>query len=224
MTTDFSLTQPTGIALSEDGNTLYVSDLAPASPTGAMNGAVYSLPSGGGTLTEVGTADQIDLPGDVVVIPGGGGLYVSGFDADGEPTIFIVNSGVTVGVAGGSLTDPTALAVSPDGTWLFVLDSLAADWGASILAFELPDYNESELASGFDVAFPGGVGTDGASVWYSKLGDPGLLEAAADGSGFSVVDTTGLMELPAGIAVGADQVYVTESAHDVGADLYLYSF
>lgn len=221
---DMSLTQPTGLALSEDGNTLFVSDLATPSPTGAMNGAVYSLPSGGGTLTEMGTADQIDLPGDVAVIPGGGGLFVSGFDAAGLATIFVVNGGVSVGVAGGSLVDPTALAVAPDGSLLFVVDSLAADGRASILSFDLPDYSPSELATGFDVAFPGGVGTDGASVWYSTVGDPGLLEMAADGSGFSVVDTLGLMELPTGIAVDANRVYVTESAHDAGADLYLYSF
>ena len=221
---DMSLTQPTGIALSEDGNTLFVSDLATPSPSGAMNGAVYSLPSGGGALTEVGTADQIDLPGDVAVIPGGGGLFVSGFDSAGLATIFVVNGGVSVGVSGGSLVDPTALAVSPDGGWLFVVDSLAAAGRASILSFELPGFAPTELESGFDVAFPGGVGTDGASVWYSTVGDPGLLEMAADGSGFSVVDTVGLMELPTGIAVGTNRVYVTESAHDAGADLYLYSF
>lgn len=219
------LVQPTGIAISADGNTVYLSDLGVPSTTGAMNGAVYSMGSGGGALNELGADDSIDLPGDVAEAHGGSGLYVSGFDASGNAAIFTLAGGVASVVAsGGSFVDPTAIAVDPSGDWLFVVDSLAADGRAALIALELPAYDQTVLASGFQVAFPGGVGTDGASLWYTTIGDPGLIEMAVDGSAMMITDTLGLMELPGGVGVIDGEVYVTEIAHDVGADLYLLSY
>ena len=219
------LVQPTGIGVSDDGSTVYVSDLGVPSTTGAMNGAVYSIPSGGGALTEQGADDVIDLPGDVTPAHGGSGLYVSGFTADGTAAIFALSGGAaTVATSGGGLADPTAISVSPDGSWMFVIDSLAADGRAAVLRYELPGFTAGELASGFQVAFPGGVGSDDVSVYYTTVGDPGLYQMAHDGSAVTVTDTLGLMELPAGVGVGSGRVYVSELASDVGADLYLLSY
>jgi sugar lactone lactonase YvrE len=219
------LIQPTGLALSSDGGTLYLSDLGVVSPSELMNGAVYSLDVGGGPLTELGAADTIDLPGDVALIHGGGGVYVSGMDEDGSPALFTVAGGAADIVAsGGSLVDPTAIAVSPDGSWVIVVDSLASDGKAAILAFEVPGYSESILAEGFQVAFPGGVATDSASVWFTRVDGPSLYEMSIDGSAMTVTDTMGLMELPGSLGLGTDQLYVTELAHNAGSDLYLLSY
>ncbi|MBM4367017.1 MAG: hypothetical protein FJ102_12460 [Deltaproteobacteria bacterium] len=219
------LVMPTGLALSGDQSTLYVSDLGVVSSSGTMNGAVYSLASGGGALTELGADDSIDLPGDVAEQHGGSGLYVSGFDSTGNAAIFSLSGGTATALSsGGSLVDPTAIAVSPDGNWLFVIDSLAADGRAAVIRFELPGFASMVVASGFQVAFPGGVATDGAAAWYTTIGDPGLVEMNIDGSAMSVTDTLGLMELPGGIGLATDRVYVTEIASDQGADLYLLSY
>jgi hypothetical protein len=51
-----------------------------------------------------------------------------------------------------------------------------------------------------------------------------LVSANIDGSGMTVTDTLGLMELPAGIAAAPDRLYVTEIAHEAGADLYLLTY
>lgn len=219
------LVQPTGIAISDDGSTLYISDLAVAAPSGTLNGAVYALPSGGGSLSEQGAADVIDLPGDVAPAHGGAGLYVSGFTSDGTPAIFAVSGGSsTVVVSGGQLVDPTAISISPDGAWMFVVDSLAADGRAAILRYALPGYAEAEIASGFQVAFPGGVASDDISVFYTQIGTPGLYEMAHDGSAVTVADTLGFLELPAGVGMAEGGVYVTELSSEAGADLYLLSF
>lgn len=219
------LIQPTGIAVSDDGSTLYVSDLGVASPSGNLNGAVYAMPSGGGALSEQGTADVIDLPGDVAWAPDGSGLYVSGFASDGSPAIFRVSSGsATIAVSGGQLADPTAIAFSPDGAWMFVVDSLAAEGRAAILRYAVPGFAEEEIAANFQVAFPGGVASDEISVFYTQIGRPGLYEMAYDGADVATVGTLESMVLPTGLSTASGGVYVTESAADAGADLYFLSF
>jgi hypothetical protein len=93
-----------------------------------------------------------------------------------------------------------------------------------VLRFDVPGYAASTLIDGFQVAFPAGAATEGSTVWYSTVGDPGLHGVTVDGSAWTVADTLGLMELPGGVGLMLGGVYVTELAHDAGSDLYLYSF
>lgn len=222
------LVMPSGICLSADGTTLYVSDVA--SDQGATNGGVYSLPAGGGDLTEIGTAGTIDRPGDVTLAEGGSSAYVSGFTAAGAPAIFSVDLGsgaATVAVQGSPLVDPLQLDQSDDGTILYVLDSMAADGQRSqLLSFSTPGFSSNVVAGGFRTNFPGGVAVSdsGATVYYTTLEDPSLMAWATDGSGTEEIDTLGLLELPAGVCTHTDSVYVTETSSLGGADIYSLTY
>jgi DNA-binding beta-propeller fold protein YncE len=222
------LVMPSGICLSADGSTVYVSDVA--SDQGTMNGGVYSLPSGGGTLTEIGTAGTIDRPGDVTLGHGGSTVYVSGFTSEGQPAVFSVDLGTgaaSVAVQGAPLVDPTQLDQTEDGTKLYVLDSLAADGHrAQVFEFTTPGFASAVVAEGFQTNFPGGlsVADSGATVFYTTVGDPSLMAYATDGSGTEELDTLGLLELPAGVCTYTDAVYVTETSSLGGADIYSLSY
>jgi len=108
----------------------------------------------------------------------------------------------------------------------FVVDSLAADGRAQIIAIDTGTWVDSTIYSGFQVNFPGGVAYDDTSmmVYASTVGDPSLVSMATDGSGFEVLDTMGLLELPAGVTANADTVYLAESSSIPGTDLYALTY
>ena len=223
------LVLPSGIALSEDGSTVFVSDVASTTSAGLVNGGVYALPVGGGALTEIGASGVIDLPGDVTPAHGGTNVFVSGFTADGDAAIFsvVVSTGaVSVEFTGAPLVEPLALDANEDGTRLYVLDALAGSGKAAIFAFTTPGFANVELARWFDVSFPGGLGVDAddSLLYYTTVGDPSLIALATDGSGFEVLDTLGVLELPAGLAVATDDVFVAEQSSLGGSDIYVLSY
>lgn len=222
------LVQPSGLALAEDGATLYVADVAAPNAAGVTNGAVYSLPSGGGALTELAGVGTIDLPGDVAVAHGGSSVYVSGFTTAGLPAIFAVtlSGSVSVAASGAPLVEPLALAASPDGEHLYVADAMASGAGAAILRYDLPDFHGLAIADGFSLAFPGGVAVspDSSLVYTTAVGDPALIEMSPDGTGMTVLDTMGLLELPAGVGAVSEGAYVTELSRQGDADLYLLTY
>jgi DNA-binding beta-propeller fold protein YncE len=143
--------------------------------------------------------------------------------SDGDPALFMVSGGsVTTVLSGDPLVDPLQLDVSDDGAMVFVVDSLAADGKAKLIVFDTSTWADTAIYSGFELNFPGGVTYDdaGGMVYATTLGDPSLVSMATDGSGFEVLDTMGVLELPAGIAATTDTVYLAESSSLPGTDLY----
>lgn len=223
------LLQPSGIALNEDSAELLISDVASDEGIEGMNGGVYSLPLGSASMTEIGVAGNIDMPGDVAVGHGGTFLYVTGFTSGGEAALFTVSDAGAVSpvVTSGNLVDPMAIAVHPDGSMVYVEDSLAGGGQSpSIIAYEVPGYIPTVVSAGFNVAFPGGLASSdgGGLLYYTTIGSPGLVEIADDGSAMTVLDTAGMLELPAGVAAIAGSVYVAELSSAGSSDLYVLSY
>lgn len=220
------LTVPSGIAISDDGRLLLVSDVASEPWNDATtNGGVYLIDQAGGGATELGTWGVIDLPGDVAFAPDGM-VYVSGFTLEGMPAVFSLDldtGRIVPEIVGEPLVDPLQLDVSPDGSTLYVVDGLAGrGQRAALLAFTLPGLVASRLYEGFSIDFPGGVAAadDGSAVFVSTVRPRGLGASLPDGTGFQALDVVGVFELPNGMSERAGMLYVAETSELGGADIY----
>jgi DNA-binding beta-propeller fold protein YncE len=225
------LVQPSGLAISDDGHMLYVTDVASLTESGEMNGGVFAYDVvGGGGLSEIGVSDSIDLPGDIAIAHGGTNAFVSGFNADGEPAIFSVvlaTGDTTEEFAGDPLVDPLALDVNSDGTRLFVVDSLGAGTTGTLLAFGTSTFSSAdELVGGFEIAFPGGVAVSGddESVYFTIIHDPAVMGVDVDGGTPVALEDGGSLELPAGLAESGDVLYIAEISSLADADIFAFTW
>lgn len=127
---DTSLVMPLGIAVSTDGQTVYVTDPWTA---GANGNAVFAIPSSGGAGSVVsGTQGTAPQGVEVVSQNGTDQLYFTGIDPiNGQPTVYtIAASGGTAAIfaKGAPMIAPSGITIAPDGT-IYVLDRLASGNG-----------------------------------------------------------------------------------------------
>ncbi|HZQ25899.1 MAG TPA: beta-propeller fold lactonase family protein [Terriglobales bacterium] len=114
---------PLGLALSADGNLLFVSN------TNSNNLSVFSINTGTGALTEVSTSPVLtDSPTALAILPGGSTLYVANSNSSSVSAFSIGSAGSLTPVGGSPYptgTNPSALSVDSAGHFLYVanLDS-----------------------------------------------------------------------------------------------------
>ncbi len=124
------LAMPLGLAISTDGQTLYVSDPWMA---GSSGGGLYTLPlaSAQAQLIE-GTQGTAPQGVEVISQEGADQVYFTGIDpSDGQPAVYrVAASGgdVTLIAKGAPLIAPSGIAIAQDGT-IYVLDHLASGNG-----------------------------------------------------------------------------------------------
>jgi DNA-binding beta-propeller fold protein YncE len=195
--------------------------------------------SSGGSLTALGTAGMIDLPGDVALASGGSDLWVTGMNTSGEPAIFSVptgGGGVTEEFAGAPLVDPLAIAANAAGTKVYVVDSMGQDGSGAVFAFDVPGFTSSVLAMNFRVEFPGGLAVDPDDMWLyytqtnttagstAPMTGPALVRIATDGSVWEVVSTAPNLVLPAGTAAISGTTYVSDVSSLALGDVFTYAY
>lgn len=218
------LVQPTGIAVSYDGTTLYVTD-AGAQDTSGLSGAVYSLSSVGGALSTLTLTGTVDTPTDVVVTYDDI-LYVSGKTQDETGAIFMqIGSSVTT-YTSADLNEPMALAVSADGWELYVLDDALDGSRSEVLSLDASLRSGiTVLAQNFQTAFPGGlaVSSDGAQVFYSAVG-PARIYAVSTSSGHAESFALSGGVLPAGLSVYGSTLSIADLSAKADADIFSLSY
>lgn len=145
---------PLGITVSLDGTTLFVAD-----PGAANGGAIFSIPTAGGTPAMLGgTAGY--YPGGVVVakVNDQESVYLTGRDpTSGAPGLFMAaeaGGGVTMVAEGAPFAEPGGVVVAKDGT-AYVADSLASGDLAAIV--KVSGGAASLLVARIGVGFPAGV-------------------------------------------------------------------
>lgn len=148
------LDMPIGLVMSCDGATLYVAD------TGGDNGAVFSLPSAGGTLTDMAAA-EITRPGGLAMGPDCKTIYATGRTLDGTPALFSIptdGSDASIVYQGAPLVSPTGVHVDNDGV-AWVMDHLAHGASGEGILFAIPSDGSAatEVISNLKMGTPGGV-------------------------------------------------------------------
>lgn len=167
------LVAPFGIATSTDGQTLYVADTAYEPATGGI-GTLWSLPTAGGALTSLATAEGFGPRGlEVVNGPEGDEVVFTGTDpADGLPGLFKIVSGTRATVAKGApFVDPSGVAIVDENTF-FVSDTDAGGDGLGSVV-QVKSGTATVLAANLGVGYPAGIAvtTDGSRVFVSGI-DP----------------------------------------------------
>lgn len=145
---------PIGLVLSCDGATLYVADM------GADTGSILSIPSGGGSLADLG-ATNIVRPGGLAMGPDCKTLYATGLTGDGMPALFslpITGGAASIVWMGAPLASPTGLHVDEMGV-AWVMDHLAAGMHGEGVLFAIPSDGSAanEVISDLRMGTPGGV-------------------------------------------------------------------
>jgi DNA-binding beta-propeller fold protein YncE len=141
---------PFGIAISDDGQTLFIADSGVDHGEDERKGAVLRLGVGGGTATIVGGSEKLEPRGLEI---DKGTLYFSGRGADGKAGVFKVPAGggaISVVHSGEPLSAPSGVAMSSDGT-LFVADS-SSDNGAAVYSIKsggAPELVKGEIGLGY---------------------------------------------------------------------------
>ena len=207
---------PTSVAISSDGNNVYVAN---------QNGETLSIYSraSNGALTAAGTIATNSKPYIVVVSPDGNNVYVSNQNGN---TLSIYSRGI-----GGTLTSlgpiatggtPLSIAVSPDGLNVYVSCETS-----NILSIYSRASNGALTAAGtiatgsrpYFVA----VSPDGNNVYVANLGEDSLRIYNRAGNGALTVAGSVAMGIdPTSVAISSDgtSVYVANSGSDT---LSIYS-
>ena len=115
---------PFSIAISTDGSQLFVADLG-AKTAKADGGAIFSLPVGGGTPSDLGETGGM-LPHGIEV--SGETLYFTGVTSKGAPGLFktgLGGGGVTAIATGAPFKSPSGVAIASSGD-VYVVDTVSA--------------------------------------------------------------------------------------------------
>jgi hypothetical protein len=178
---------PVAIAISNDGNTLFVADAAAIRGTQGAVGEVFSLGVSSGTPTPLHLDMSLIRPSALTVSADGMNLLVSGIRAsDEQPSVFQVS------IAGGSATalatdlaDPSGISIAPDGTTI-VHDTIRTG-ERSASAVRIMGSSTTPQTSGLVAGYPAGLAfsTDGTGVLLSGSlgGTGGLITWAPMGGG-----------------------------------------
>lgn len=150
-----ALVNPLDLAVSLDGETIYVADPA-GGPDGS--GAVSSLPSSGGepSLLLAGYGPR------AITVADDGRIFLSGVSAEsGLPGVFELQGGAAVSVfEGAPFVDPSGIAVQADGSVL-VADTRLFDRSADVSSeagiVRIRNGQASVFASGFATGYPAGI-------------------------------------------------------------------
>lgn len=168
-----ALTLPTGLVISNSGETLFVADseVEIAHDDGAMRssaemlpshneGAIFRLPAGGGTATLVAGTEHTTPRGlEIVQQNGTETLYFTGIDPlDDQPAVMKVAAGggpVTVIAKGPPLVEPVGVTVDANGV-VYVTDQAAGGNGLGRV-FRIAAGNVETLAAHVRTGDPAGV-------------------------------------------------------------------
>lgn len=169
------LVSPLNIAVSTDGNTLYVTDPGAEDPSGNP-GRIFNIPAAGGGIAIVTKADGYRARGlEIMSENNADMIYFAGTNPMGEAGIFKVpadDSGAVVTLAkGGELRDPSGIVVSKEGV-VYACDTVQdADGLGSLVAIK--GGTATTIATGVRAGFPCGVALrDDDSALYVSGFDP----------------------------------------------------
>jgi DNA-binding beta-propeller fold protein YncE len=228
------LVSPFGIAVSPDGKELYVADPAADDDTKNLYGAIFVLPTAGGTPTVLGGTQGL-VPRSVVVSADQHLYFTGGASAKSVPGVYqtALSGGMPTTIAKGMpFVAPSGIAVAKSGD-IYVVDAVAS---VSSLASVIVVHGgqATELVPDLGVGYPAGCALvqDESALLVSGL-DPATgkdvvyrvspLDMAPQVSSFN--KTIGAYSEPAGLhrALGADIYAWADSRANNTGTVYVLS-
>lgn len=175
------LENPSGLLLSADGSTLFVSDLGvragePGDDAEASGQSVlYTIGTSGGALTALPASGIAEAAG-LALGPDEETLYVSGFTTDGQPALFTLPAAggtASVVLAGAPLESPGGVFVDTDSV-AWVMDNTPSRAGGVLWAIDGAG-EASEVVSNLGLSQPAGVSlvAGGGTAVIPNLTDDG---------------------------------------------------
>jgi hypothetical protein len=146
---------PLSIALSSDGQTLFIADPGADTATGEA-GAVFSVPVGGGMPSEVAGTDGM-VPRGLEVA--GDQLYFTGTGSDGKPGLFkmpVAGGGLATLASGATFHEPSGVAIDKAGN-VYVVDAASPMSQSARIVLVPPSGSPSTYVDQIAVGYPAGI-------------------------------------------------------------------
>jgi DNA-binding beta-propeller fold protein YncE len=217
------LVAPFGIAISGDGQTLFVADSGADNGEDEDKGAIFTLPIGGGTPAVLAGTEKTQPRGLEVL---GSTVYFTG--RDGEDRVGVMKTGVAGGgrtavAVGEPFQAPSGIALADDGT-IYVADARS---GAGSAVYRIANGGTPEVfKDGVGLGYPAGVAlSQDAKTLFISGREPGkgtdvvYQVKVSDKSTTLITDVFGNFEEAAGLhrAKGADVfAWADRSANNSG--------
>jgi YD repeat-containing protein/probable HAF family extracellular repeat protein len=162
---------PVAVAVSPDGNTLYVTDYSA--------NAVFRLPVDGGTPTLLASGPLLENARGITISPDGKTLYIAGFGRGEILSVPVAGGQPTVIASGAPLVTPHGIAVSPDGSTLYIADHYAG----AVFSVSTTGGQPTVVADGFAIPGPAflDISTNGKTLYLSTEQDGIYAVPAAGG-------------------------------------------
>ena len=170
---------PQGMAISPDGNTLYVAD--------DDDGSVYPIDVPSWSVTTANIVSGFENPSGITISPDGSALYVSD---DGFDTVYEVSaSGSPINSFDEGVSDPKGVLISPNGNTLYVANHYDND-------ISVIDTNALSSvtypAQGFDEPQGMAISPDGNTIYVANYKSPSIsVLDASSGSVIGTLDNSG---------------------------------
>jgi sugar lactone lactonase YvrE len=205
------LVTPFGIAISDDGQKLYIADSGADNGEDAGKGAIFSLSVQGGMPTVVAGSENSQARGLEI---DKGTLFFTGRNAEGRSGLFKLpaDGGMTAVVAVGEpFAAPSGVAIAQDGS-LYVADSDSVS-GAAVYRVPAAGGAPELIKDQIGLGYPAGVALskDSSTLLISGRAPGAGTDVVyrvklSDKSSTEIVDTVGNFEEAAGLhrAKGAD--------------------
>jgi YVTN family beta-propeller protein len=218
-----------GLAVSPDGTRLYVAGGEPAFGYGTLSVVDTTTNKIIGSPIKVGEYDDYGGAGAVAVSPDGKHVYVTGYTLGGkvgDVNRLLIGSVMVIDAATNTLTasivvgssNPTALAVSPDGTRVYVTGSDFVGTGSvTVIDTATNTTIGTPIKVGYDLTSSGAVGPDGRRVYVTGatlLPLPTSMTVIDTATNFAVGAPIKFgFDTPLGVAVSPDgtRIYVTHA-------------
>lgn len=209
---DSSFNEPYTVTINAAGTKAYVTNSNSTTVT------IIDIP----TNTVAGTIDGFDGPSGFVITPDGTRAYVNNYGGPGVGsgngttvrvvdlnTNTIIGSALTVGLA------PAALAITPDGEYVYVVSYVNGNLGTGTISIIKTSDNSVQLnaITGFSGPFAIAITPNGKYAYVTNFGSNnfspvGTTISVVSTSSNTIVDTILLGIQPSGIAITPDGSFV----------------
>jgi hypothetical protein len=171
-----------------------------------------------GTLSPAAHGAGIKSPFDATPDPSGKNVYFTAIGAHGAGVFKVAASGgpVTEVYAGSPFVSPFTIAISTDGSRLFVADigaSSAKTDGGAIFSLPVGGGTPDELGD-TDGMLPHGLEVSGDTLYFTGVskGVPGVFKMGLGGGAVSTIASGAPFKQPSGVAIASSgDVYVVDA-------------